>query len=228
MKLVVGLGNPGRKYQETRHNVGFDVVQELARKHSVGGFRTKFKGEYCEANLGGQAAILLIPHTYMNLSGASVQPATVFFKIKPADLMVVCDDFNLPLARLRFRARGSSGGQKGLADILGRLGSQEISRLRIGIGACPPRWDVADYVLSKFQFDEQQPMTDAIGRAAEAMVQWAEKGIQHCMNQYNTAGGEGKTKKPAKQRGQSSREPAGNDSRSDSSDKSDDSESRSD
>lgn len=185
MKLIVGLGNPGRKYQGTRHNVGFDVVQELAKQHALGGFRTKFKGEYCEASVGGQAAILLIPQTYMNLSGQSVQPATVFFKIDTADVLVVCDDFNLPLARLRFRPSGSAGGQKGLADILRSLGTQEVPRLRIGIGNAPPEWDVADYVLSKFRPEEMEPMAKAVGRAVVGVNDWARHGVQYCMNQYN-------------------------------------------
>ncbi len=186
MKLIVGLGNPGRKYQGTRHNVGFDVVQELAKKHAMGAsWRTKFKGEYCEASVGGESAILLIPHTYMNLSGESVQPATVFFKIGPEDVLVVCDDFNLPLARLRFRARGSAGGQKGLADILRRLGTQEVPRLRVGIDAPPPRWDVADYVLSRFGPDEEGPMADAVMRAVSGVDDWVRFGTQHCMNEYN-------------------------------------------
>jgi len=185
MKLIVGLGNPGRKYQGTRHNVGFDVAQELAKRHAIGGFRTKFKGEYCEASVGGQSAILLIPHTYMNLSGQSVQPATVFFKINAADVLVVCDDFNLPLARLRFRARGSAGGQKGLADILRCLGTPEVSRLRIGIGSPPPQWEVADYVLSRFRPEELEPMAKAVGQAVAGACDWARYGVQHCMNQYN-------------------------------------------
>jgi PTH1 family peptidyl-tRNA hydrolase len=185
MKLIVGLGNPGRKYQGTRHNVGFDVVQELAKRHALGGFRTKFKGEYCEARVGGQAAILLIPHTYMNLSGQSVQPATVFFKIETDDVLVVCDDFNLPLARLRFRAGGSAGGQKGLADILRCLGTQDVPRLRIGIGNAPPQWDVADYVLSKFRPEELEPVAEAVGRAVAGLNDWARHGVQYCMNRYN-------------------------------------------
>lgn len=185
MKLIVGLGNPGRKYQDSRHNVGFGVVHELAQKYAIGGFRGKFKGEYCEAHLGGQPVILLMPQTYMNLSGDSVQPATVFFKLEPSDLLVVCDDFNLPLARLRFRARGSAGGQKGLADILRRLGTPEVARLRIGIGTPPPRWDVADYVLSKFHHEEQPAMSAAIERAAVGVVDWTQHGVQYCMNAYN-------------------------------------------
>ena len=184
----MGLGNPGRKYQGTRHNVGFDVVLELAKKCSVGGsihWRTKFKGEYCETSIGGEAAILLIPHTYMNLSGESVQPATQFFKIDPEDVLVVCDDINLPLARLRFRARGSAGGQKGLADILRRLGTQDVPRLRMGVGAAPPQWDVADYVLSKFSADEQHGMADAVTKAVQGIDEWVRHGTTHCMNTFN-------------------------------------------
>lgn len=185
MKLIVGLGNPGRRYQGTRHNVGFVVVAELARQFGISRPRAKFQGEVVEAQVVGERVVLLCPHTYMNNSGNSVQPARDFYKVENSELLVVCDDFNLELAKLRFRAKGSSGGQKGLDDIIRRLGTNEFSRLRIGIGPPPPNWDVADYVLSKFAKDEQPVMEQAATRAAEGAAAWIRDGIQYCMNQYN-------------------------------------------
>jgi PTH1 family peptidyl-tRNA hydrolase len=185
MKLIVGLGNPGRKYAGTRHNVGFEVLGELARQHGTSSPREKFQGETVEATVGGERAVLLCPHTYMNKSGECVQPAKDFYKIEDPDLLVVCDDFNLPLARLRFRSQGSSGGQKGLQDIIRRLGTEDFSRLRIGIGTPPPEWDVADYVLSKFTKEEQPELKAAVTRAAEAVAAWMREGIDHCMTKYN-------------------------------------------
>ncbi|MFH1264868.1 MAG: aminoacyl-tRNA hydrolase [Planctomycetota bacterium] len=185
MKLIVGLGNPGRKYQETRHNVGFAVLAELARKFSLGPPKSKFQGEVVEANFEGHKALLLSPITYMNNSGASVLAARDFYKLSGEDLLVVCDDLNLPLARLRFRVRGSSGGQKGLADIVRRLGTEEIARLRIGIGEPSGGCDATDYVLGKFTRREMPEIEEAIWRAADAAVDWVREGIEHCMNQYN-------------------------------------------
>ena len=185
MKLVVGLGNPGKKYQGTRHNVGFEVIAELAHRHGPVSFRTKFKGEIGDIRLGDVSVRLLMPHTYMNLSGQSVQPARDFFDLTNQDILVVCDDFNLDMGRLRVRAKGSAGGQKGLADILRVLGSQDVPRLRIGIGAPPPEWKVADYVLSRFREDERTEHAAVIQRAADAVADWVRQGITSTMNEYN-------------------------------------------
>ncbi len=185
MKLIVGLGNPGRKYRATRHNVGFAVLAELAQRCATSRVKSKFQGEVVEADLDGQRALLLSPLTYMNNSGASVLAARVFHKLPHEDLLIVCDDMNLPLAKLRFRAKGSSGGQKGLADILRRLGTEEVPRLRIGIGIPPERWDATDYVLSKFTRKEVPEIEGAVVRAADAVIVWAREGIEPCMNRYN-------------------------------------------
>ena len=185
MKLIVGLGNPGRKYVGTRHNVGWEVLAELARRFGTTSPRGKFSGEVVEAAIEGQRVLLLCPHTYMNCSGTSVQPARDFFKIENHDLIVVCDDFNLELAKIRFRAKGSSGGQKGLQDVIRRLGTEEFARLRIGIGGVPPQWDVADYVLSRFSGDDRKEIDVAITSAATSLADWVRYGIDHCMNQYN-------------------------------------------
>ena len=185
MKLIVGLGNPGRKYEGTRHNIGFEVVRELAQRHSTSGVKVKFHGEVCEARVGGESTLLLLPQTFMNRSGGSVLPARDFYKIEHEDILIICDDFNLALARLRFRPKGSAGGQNGLADILQRLGDQQVPRLRFGVGQPPPEWDVADYVLSKFRKEETDAVRSGIGRAADAVEMWARQGMAECMNKYN-------------------------------------------
>jgi PTH1 family peptidyl-tRNA hydrolase len=185
MRLIVGLGNPGRRYQGTRHNVGFAVLAELARQFASGTAKSKFHAEIVEADLQGQRALLLSPVTYMNHSGLSVQEAKGFYKIPDDHLLVLCDDLNLPLAKLRFRAKGSSGGQKGLEDIVSRLGTEDFARLRIGIGPPPEGWHWADYVLAKFTEEELPQIEQAVGQAAQAVVVWAREGIEYCMNTYN-------------------------------------------
>lgn len=185
MKLVVGLGNPGRKYVGTRHNIGWDVLAEIARRSGTSSPKARFRGEVVEASLGGSAALLLCPHTYMNRSGASVLAACDFYKLNSEDVLVVCDDFNLPLTRLRVRGGGSAGGQNGLADVIRCLGTDRVARLRFGIGAPPAEWDAADFVLSKFKKAELPDVELAIGRAADAVEVWARDGVETCMNQFN-------------------------------------------
>ncbi len=185
MKLIVGLGNPGRKYAGTRHNVGYETVAELARRHGVGRAKSKFHGEVMDADFGGERVLLLSPVTYMNLSGTSVLAARDFYRLATDQLLVVCDDLNLPLGKIRFRAKGSAGGQKGLKDIITRLATEEFCRLRLGIGAPPDNWDAADFVLSKFTRQERPIIEDGISLAADAVIAWARDGIQDCMNQYN-------------------------------------------
>jgi peptidyl-tRNA hydrolase, PTH1 family len=185
MKLIVGLGNVGRKYENTRHNVGFRVLDELARRWSADSPRDKFDGGLSEAVGNGERVLLLWPHTLMNRSGQSVSQAVDFFKLSLADLLVICDDFNLPLGKLRLRREGSAGGQKGLADIASRLGTEEFSRLRLGIGPVPDRWDAADFVLGRFEVNEQELIDEAIAGAADAAQCWAKDGIAVAMNDYN-------------------------------------------
>ena len=147
MKMVVGLGNPGQKYNGTRHNVGFDVIAELARRFDVGRPKSKFNGEIAETRIQDEKTILICPLTFMNLSGQTVRAAVDFYKLELADLLVICDDFNLALGRIRLKARGSAGGQNGLDDIIQRLGSKDFSRLRLGIGQPPPNWEVSNLSL---------------------------------------------------------------------------------
>lgn len=185
MKLVVGLGNPGRKYEATRHNVGFQVAANLATRFGQSTPRSKFQGEVVEASIGTEKLLLLCPHTYMNRSGSSVLAARDFYKLELAEIIVVCDDLSLPLGKLRIRAKGSSGGQNGLRDIIHRLGSEEFPRLRIGIETPPPGWDAADFVLSKFTKDDRAEIDIAVSRAADAVECWVREGTEVCMNQYN-------------------------------------------
>lgn len=185
MKLVVGLGNPGRKYNGTRHNVGFEVLARLAQRYGVERPKAKFNAEVAETMIKNQKTILLSPLTYMNLSGQSVGAAVDFYKLPLTDLLVICDDINLDLARLRFRPSGSAGGQNGLKNIIQRLGSQAFGRLRVGVGRPPPNWDAADFVLGRFSQEEQIQIDFCITRAVDAVEAWVENGMQMAMNRFN-------------------------------------------
>ncbi|PQO44543.1 aminoacyl-tRNA hydrolase [Blastopirellula marina] len=185
MKLVVGLGNPGKKYEGTRHNVGFEVIQTLSKRHAGGAFKSKFNGQLTEIGAGGQKLMLLCPLTYMNRSGNSVRPAFDFYKLTLEDVLIVCDDFNLPLAKLRLKGKGSAGGQNGLADVIQKLGSDEVPRLRVGIGTPREGVDVANYVLSNFAKAEKPEVDLCVERAASAVEDWASQGLTYAMNLYN-------------------------------------------
>ncbi|MCI0359793.1 MAG: aminoacyl-tRNA hydrolase [Planctomycetaceae bacterium] len=186
MKLIVGLGNPGAQYEGTRHNVGFEVLALLAKQFAAGiAPRARFQGEVIEATIHGQKSLLLTPLTYMNLSGASVLAARDFYKIENQEILIVCDDFQLPLAKLRFRASGSAGGQNGLADVIHRLGTEDIPRLRIGIGPPPPGREATGHVLGRFTKEERLEIVPALSLAAQGAADWALHDLKHCMNQYN-------------------------------------------
>jgi PTH1 family peptidyl-tRNA hydrolase len=185
MKLVVGLGNPGKKYEGTRHNVGFDVVERLARECAADPPRPRFEGDVWECVIGDQKSLLLEPLTFMNLSGRSVRKAVDFYQISVADVLVACDEFQLPTGQLRLKAQGSDGGHNGLADVIRSLGTNEFSRLRIGIGPVPDRWNPADFVLGKFTSAERVEIELQVARAADAVKLWATQGLGAAMNQYN-------------------------------------------
>ena len=187
MKLVVGLGNPGRKYEQTRHNVGFMAAAKLAALLGAGAPKVRFEGEMVEGNVAGEKFVVLCPHTFMNASGRSVRKAADFYKLTPQDLLVLCDDLDLPAGRLRMRRSGSAGGQKGLADIIRHLDTDAFARLRIGIDRPPARWNVADYVLGKISGEEQEQLETATSRAAQAAIDWAQEGTSYVMNHYNAA-----------------------------------------
>ena len=185
MKVVVGLGNPGPQYAKTRHNVGFLVVGELARRHNAPSARVDSEAEVTEVQLAGEKMLLVSPLTYMNLSGRPVRSIIDFYKLPLDDLLVVCDDFNLDSGKLRMRRSGSSGGQKGLNDIIGRLGTEEFARLRIGIGRPPGRMDATNYVLGRFRPEEVETIEHAVVTAADAVEWWVRDGITAAQNRVN-------------------------------------------
>ena len=186
MKVVVGLGNPGKKYTGTRHNVGFEVIAELARRHAASKPRARFEAEISEIDLAGQRLLLAAPQTFMNASGRAVRQVVDFYQIPISDLLIVCDDINLPLGKLRIRKSGSSGGQKGLENIVQHLG-MNVARLRIGVGQPPEHLDSADYVLDRFHKSELAEIDRAIGAAADAVEVWITSGINQAMNRFNVA-----------------------------------------
>jgi peptidyl-tRNA hydrolase, PTH1 family len=199
MKLIVGLGNPGKQYVGTRHNIGFEAIDAVAKRlgwiSSPGEFekiaRSNFDGLVMDGlvALGSrdEKVILLKPMTYMNLGGRSVQAAMAFYRLEPVDLMVVLDDLALPIGKLRIRTGGSSGGHNGLKDIERALSSDQYPRLRIGIDPPPQFVPGKDYVLQPFSAEQRKALSPAIDRAATAILTWMEKGIVAAMNQFNAA-----------------------------------------
>ncbi|MFI5178950.1 MAG: aminoacyl-tRNA hydrolase [Vicinamibacterales bacterium] len=188
MKLVVGLGNPGGEYRGTRHNVGFEVMDLLARRHGLvwpakpGGDAAEVRWRRSDADV-----LLVKPLTFMNLSGQAVGELVRFYKIDFADVLIVCDDVNLPLGRLRARATGTEGGHNGLRSIAESLGTIDYARLRVGVGRGDMRRDLADHVLARFEPDERTGIDDAIARAADAVELWMTDGLARVMNTFNRA-----------------------------------------
>lgn len=191
MYLIAGLGNPERRYEGTRHNVGFEVIDRLAEKLSTSVEEKKFKGCYGKGVIGGEKVILLKPQTYMNLSGESVRAAADFYKIQPDHIIVVYDDISLDAGQLRIRTKGSAGGHNGVKNIIAHLGTQEFPRVKVGVGANPPRMDLADYVLSPFGKEDQEKMAAAFDEAAQAVESLIEEGPDRAMNRFNGHVGKG-------------------------------------
>ncbi len=188
MIAIVGLGNPGREYEGTRHNIGFEVVDELARRWRLAQFDTW--RDWADVALwrpDGEHVLLAKPLTFMNRSGQAVGELTRYYKIEPSDVFVIVDEAQLPLGRIRVRSQGSAGGHNGLKSIIEYLGT-EFPRLRVGIGRGDPRWDLADHVLSKFTREERDLVDAAIGRAADAAETFVRDGIGQTMNRFNAAG----------------------------------------
>ena len=185
MKLVVGLGNPGSQYTGTRHNVGFDAITELVRRFQPGKSQFKFSSEIWEVFATAGKVLLMTPNTYMNRSGEAVQQAARLYQVLPQDVAVICDDMNLPLGRIRWRAGGSAGGQKGLADIIQRLGTDLIHRLRLGVGRPPGQMDAADFVLSRFRTEERNESELMTMKAADSIETWIADGVASAMNRFN-------------------------------------------
>lgn len=188
MKVIVGLGNPGKQYESTRHNIGFDVIDELARREGQNGGKLKFDAEVFETVIKGEMVLLVKPQTYMNASGRSIRQILNFYKLDIENLLVICDDLNLDTGRLRLRPKGSSGGQKGIQNTIDQLGGdQNFARLRIGIGRPTGRMQVVDYVLRKFSKSETETIGPAVVLAADAAEMWVKSDIVEVMNKYNSA-----------------------------------------
>jgi len=183
MKIVVGLGNPGREYGNTRHNVGFMVVEELARRHNVEKEENRFDAVIAHLRVAGEKLLLAKPLTYMNLSGMAVKPLVNCYKVDVADLMVVFDDMDIEPGDLRIRPAGGAGGHKGMESITEKLGTQGFPRLRVGIGR--PQGDAVDWVLGEFTDEEKILMQQTIKKAADAIECWVKNGIDAAMNTYN-------------------------------------------
>ena len=190
IKLVAGLGNPGAKYRGTRHNVGFDVVDVLARRH-----RLEFEAAPADAVFArwrrsgvgepGDVVLLTKPLTFMNLSGDAVAALARYYKVETPDLLIVCDDVNLPLGRLRVRGTGTEGGHNGLRSVAAMLGTIDYPRLRIGVGRGDLRRDMADHVLARFEPEEESGIEAAVARAADAVETWIDDGLAKTMNVFN-------------------------------------------
>jgi PTH1 family peptidyl-tRNA hydrolase len=187
VKLIVGLGNPGKEYRETRHNIGFRVVDEIARRHDLafGMAPAQVPDAFVVKNFAPPPVLLAKPLTFMNRSGDAVAALARYYDLAPADLLVVFDDVDLPFARLRARAKGSAGTHNGMRSIVERLGTTEFPRLRLGVGRGDARRDLADHVLAKFEPDEQSELEAFITKAADAAELFAAADILDVMNKYN-------------------------------------------
>ncbi|MBR5110675.1 MAG: aminoacyl-tRNA hydrolase [Clostridia bacterium] len=186
MLAIVGLGNPGEKYEHTRHNAGYDVISIIAAKLDTPIRKLKFRGTVGETVYKGEKLALIKPQIYMNLSGLTVQEALSWYKIEPKDMLLLVDDIDLPFGQVRLRAKGGPGTHNGLRHIVQCTGSGDFPRVRVGMGAPPPEWELADWVLSKFQTEEERKIAfDAYMTAADAALCWAENGIDAAMNRFN-------------------------------------------
>ena len=184
--LVVCLGNPGEKYENTRHNVGFLVADELAERHNVPIQRLKFRALTNTITVGGEKVLLMKPVTYMNLSGEAVHEAAAFYKVPPERILVISDEVALAPGKLRVRRSGSAGGHNGLKNIIAHLGSDQFPRIRLGVGSKPhPDYDMADWVLGRFQGEDKKAVEEAVKRAADAAECLIREGVDRAMNQYN-------------------------------------------
>jgi peptidyl-tRNA hydrolase len=184
MKVIVGLGNPGPQYSETRHNIGFLLVDLLAEQYQLQ-FRPKFQGLWAEGNVYGERVLFLKPQTFMNLSGRSVSELCHFYKIQANDLLVVQDDMDLTFGKIRLRNQGSAGGHNGIRSILTELGSEKFWRLKLGVGRPPKDWDPARFVLSSFEEGELKPLDELLGRAVKATHLWIKGEPDRAMNLYH-------------------------------------------
>ena len=187
MHIIIGLGNPGREYHRTRHNVGFDVIDVLSEKLGIALTKNAMHGLIGEGFVGGEKVILVKPQTYMNLSGQCVTELVSWYKAPMENIMVIYDDIDLPLGKLRLRANGSAGTHNGMRSIIGLLGRQDFPRLRVGVGKKPEGWELADWVLSHYQTEEDRKVQfDAFLLAADTVTDWLKNGWDSAMRTANT------------------------------------------
>ncbi|MBP3337568.1 MAG: aminoacyl-tRNA hydrolase [Clostridia bacterium] len=186
MFLIAGLGNPGAKYDNTRHNIGFIAINYLAAKHNINVNKIKFKGVLGEGTIAGEKVIILKPQTFMNLSGESIAEVMNFYKLKPEELIVLHDDVSLDCGRLRIRKKGSDGGHNGLKSIIYQTKSDVFNRIKIGVGAKPAEWDLADWVLGKFTDSDIKILSKTIENAADAVEEIIRRGADSAMNKFNS------------------------------------------
>lgn len=185
MKLVVGLGNPGRQYEATKHNIGFMVIDAIAEAVTHTPWREEQKAEVCSFTLDGEKILLVKPQTFMNASGEAVGPLMRYYKIDPSDVYCIYDDMDLPVGKLRIRPNGSSGGHNGIKSLIAHLGTENFPRFRVGIGRPLPQWTVVDYVLAPFGEDVQDKVVKGIKDTTKALLGTLEVGIDKGMNLYN-------------------------------------------
>ena len=197
IKMIVGLGNPGPRYAHNRHNVGFQIVDELAAKHGLSFDKRQFKALIASGHINGQRVLLVKPQTFMNLSGEAVQPLVSYYKVELEDLMVVFDDMDLPVGVIRLRPFGGAGGHNGMKSIIKRLGGNRFPRLRVGVGRPPGRMDPAAYVLQDFSADEESLMVQVRDRAVQALETWLNSGIDAAMNAFNITKSQNSLTKPS-------------------------------
>ena len=184
--LIVFLGNPGPRYEMTRHNAGFMAADAMAKEKYVNINKARFKALTATCDIGGESVLLMKPQTFMNLSGDAVAQAAKFYKIPPEHVIVVSDEISLPIGKLRIRTKGSAGGHNGLKDIIAKLGTDAFPRIRIGVGAPPhPDYDMADWVLSSFKNQDAEDMLAAAARAAQAAQCYITQGADRAMNRFN-------------------------------------------
>jgi len=185
MILIIGLGNYGDRYAHTRHNAGFDTIDVLAARFQIRVDRARCQGLIGEGLIGSERVALIKPQTYMNLSGDCVQAAMHWYKVDPEHTLIISDDIDLPLGQIRLRPSGGAGTHNGWRDILLKTGSDRFPRIRVGVGARPPQWDLADWVLSRYQGDDQKIMDACFLRAADAAEHFVRRGMSDAMNLYN-------------------------------------------
>ena len=189
MFIIVGLGNPTPEYEGTRHNVGFEVIDALARKYNIDVDTKKHRAYIGKGMIEGQKVILAKPQTYMNLSGESVRSLLDYYKVdEEQELLVIYDDISLGVGQIRIRAKGSAGGHNGIKNIIAHLGGQVFPRIKVGVGEKPPKWDLADYVLGHFEGEDKEKMEEAYEKAVQAVRMALHGDVCEAMNQFNRKG----------------------------------------